>query len=115
MMGRRNRQIVLGLVVAALLLFGLIAGLGAVQPYPAWLLAWSVVTFAAYAIDKAQARRGRWRIPELALHGMAIAGGAIGGWFGLLALHHKTRHPAFPLILGAALVGQAVVWDFLSS
>jgi uncharacterized membrane protein YsdA (DUF1294 family) len=114
-MGPRNRPIVLGLVVAALLLFAFISVIGDVRPYPAWLLAWSVATFAAYAIDKAQARRGGWRIPELALHGMALAGGAIGGWFGLLGLHHKTRHPIFPLILGAALVAEAVVWDALGS
>ena len=113
-MGQRNRQIVLGLVVAALLLFALLASVFAFPPYPAWLVAWSIVTFAAYVIDKTQARRGGWRIPELALHGLAIAGGAIGGWFGLLGLHHKTRHPIFPLVLGAALVAQAVVWDALS-
>jgi uncharacterized membrane protein YsdA (DUF1294 family) len=114
-MGPRNRPIVLALVATALVLFALAAIVGGVRPYPAWLLAWSVATFAAYAIDKAQARRGGWRIPELALHGMALAGGAIGGWFGLLALHHKTRHPAFPLVLGLALVAQAVVWDALGS
>ena len=113
-MGQRKRLIVPGLVAAALLLFVLLATVLAIPPYPAWLVAWSVATFAAYAIDKAQARRGGWRIPELALHGMAIAGGAIGGWFGLLGLHHKTRHPIFPLVLGAALVAQAVVWDALS-
>ena len=112
-MGQRNRLIVLALVAAALLLFALIAIVLAIPPYGAWLVAWSVVTFVAYAIDKTQARRGGWRIPELALHGMAIVGGAIGGWFGLLLLHHKTRKPIFPLVLGAALVAQAVVWDAL--
>lgn len=114
MSGQRNRLVVLGLAVAALLLFALLATVLAFPLYPAWLAAWSVVTFAAYAIDKTQARRGGWRIPELALHGMAIAGGAIGGWFGLLGFHHKTRKPIFPLVLGAALVAQAMVWDALS-
>ena len=107
-------MVVLGLMAAALLLFGILAIALAIPPYPAWLVAWSVVTFAAYVIDKTQARRGGWRIPESALHGMAIVGGAIGGWFGLLGLHHKTRKPIFPLVLGAALVAQAVVWDALS-
>lgn len=114
-MGQRNRLIVLGLLATALALFALLATALAIPLYPAWLAAWSVVTFAAYAIDKTQARRGGWRIPELALHGLALVGGAIGGWFGLLGLHHKTRHPIFPLVLGAALVAQAVVWDALSS
>ena len=45
----------------------------------------------------------------------ASVGGAIGGWIGLLGLHHKTRHPVFPLVLGIALavqilIGVAVGW-----
>ncbi len=114
MIGRRNRPIVIGLVAAALGLFALIVVLGS-GPYPAWLAAWSIVTFAAYAIDKAQARRGGWRIPEVVLHGLAIVGGAIGGLIGLTVLHHKTRHPVFPLVLAVALtvqvaIGVAIDW-----
>jgi len=108
LIGRRNRPIVLGLVAAALGLSVLIVGLGS-GPYPAWLAAWSVVTFVAYAIDKAQARRGGWRIPEIVLHGLSVVGGALGGWVGLLALHHKTRHPIFPLVLAVALTVQVAI------
>jgi len=113
--GRRNRPILIGLVAGALALFAVLALVLAVRPYVAWLTAWSVVTFAAYAIDKTQARRGGWRIPELVLHALAVVGGAIGGWIGLLGLHHKTRHPVFPLVLAVALavqilVGIAVGW-----
>jgi len=107
--GRRNRPIVIGLVATALGTFAVLAVTFRVSPYVAWLAAWSVVTFAAYAIDKTQARRGGWRIPEAALHGLAIAGGAIGGWVGLLVLRHKTRHPVFPLVLAAALTVQIVI------
>ena len=109
MIGRRNRPVVIGLVAAALGTFAILAGVTRVSPYIAWLAAWSVVTFVAYAIDKAQARRGGWRIPEVALHGLALAGGAIGGWVGLLALRHKTRHPVFPLVLAVALTVQIVI------
>ena len=109
MIGRRNRPIVIGLVAAALGTFAVLAFVLRISPYVAWLAAWSVVTFAAYAIDKAQARRGGWRIPEVALHALAIAGGAIGGWIGLLALRHKTRHPVFPLVLAVALTVQIVI------
>ncbi len=80
-----------------------------IQPYLAWLGAWSVATFAAYAIDKSQARRGSWRIPENGLHGLALAGGAIGGWVGLLGLRHKTRHAVFPLVLAVALTAQVII------
>ena len=109
MIGRRNRPVVIGLVAAALGTFAVLAVIFRVSPYVAWLASWSVVTFVAYAIDKAQARRGGWRIPEAALHGLAIAGGAIGGWVGLLMLRHKTRHPVFPLVLAVALTVQIVI------
>ena len=109
MIGRRNRPVVIGLVAAALGTFAVLALVLPVSLYVAWLAAWSVVTFAAYAIDKAQARRAGWRIPEVALHGLAIAGGAVGGWVGLLALRHKTRHPVFPLVLAVALTIQIVI------
>lgn len=115
MIGRRNRPIVIGLVASALGLFALLVLFLDVGPYPAWLAAWSVVTFAAYAIDKAQARREGWRIPEIVLHGLAIAGGALGGLIGFTVLHHKTRHPLFPLVLAVALtvqvaIGVAIGW-----
>jgi uncharacterized membrane protein YsdA (DUF1294 family) len=106
---RRNRPIVVGLVAAAMALFAVFVLALSIGPYPAWLAGWSVVTFAAYAIDKGRARRGGWRIPEVVLHGLAIAGGALGGWVGLLALHHKTRHPVFPLVLAVALTVQVVI------
>ena len=109
MIGRRNRPVLVGLVAAALALFVVLALVLGVRTYVAWLAGWSVVTFAAYAIDKTQARRGGWRIPELVLHALAIVGGAIGGWVGLLGLHHKTRHPAFPLVLAVALIVQIVI------
>ena len=109
MIGRRDRPTVIAFVVLAIGLVAVLVLAFSIRPYVAWLAAWSVVTFIAYAIDKAQARRGGWRIPEIVLHGLAIAGGAIGGWVGLLALHHKTRHPVFPLVLAIALTVQIVL------
>ena len=60
------------LVILALVLFVVLAVIGPVRPYPAWLIAWSIATFVAYAVDKTQARRGGWRIPEIVLHGLAV-------------------------------------------
>ncbi len=51
-------------------------------------------------------RRHGWRIPEVALHGLVLAGGSIGGWIGLLGWRHKTRHPIFPLVLAVARTAQ---------
>jgi len=105
----RYRATLAVLAAAALAGFAILVTATGIAPYVAWLGAWSVATFAAYLIDKTQARRGSWRIPEIGLHSLAVVGGAIGGWVGLLGLRHKTRHPLFPLVLAVALTAQVVV------
>jgi uncharacterized membrane protein YsdA (DUF1294 family) len=105
---QRNRAIVGALAIMALATSALLVIL-AVRPYLAWLAGWSIATFAAYGIDKGQARRGGWRIPELGLHGLALAGGAAGGWLGMAAFHHKTRHPRFIVVLAVATALQAAL------
>jgi len=105
----RYRATLAILVVAAVAGFAILVAIGQIQPYVAWLATWSAATFVAYAIDKSQARRGSWRLPENGLHGLAMAGGAIGGWVGMLGLHHKTRHPMFPVVLAIALTAQVVI------
>jgi uncharacterized membrane protein YsdA (DUF1294 family) len=63
--------------------------------YLNWLIAGTVTTFLVYAYDKMQARRGGWRVPEIVLQGLVLAGGVIGGWLGMLVLRHKTLHRSF--------------------
>jgi uncharacterized membrane protein YsdA (DUF1294 family) len=63
--------------------------------YLDWLLAGTVTTLLFYAYDKAQAKRGGWRVPEIVLQGMVLAGGVVGGWLGMLVLRHKTLHRTF--------------------
>ncbi len=112
---RQNRVIIGVLVaVAVALSFAAVVVLH-LPPYMGWLLGWSLATLAAYGIDKAQARRGRWRIPEAGLHGLAIAGGALGGVAGMLAFRHKTRNPAFVIVLAVASVVQIGVGIALST
>ncbi|MNP99281.1 hypothetical protein D3C85_119070 [compost metagenome] len=53
-------------------------------------LALSVLTFAAYAFDKAAARAGRRRISERALHLLSLAGGWPGALLGQQWLRHKS-------------------------
>lgn len=58
------------------------------------LLAWNLITWAAYRVDKARARaaRGARRIPERTLLTMAAIGGSIGA---LIAVYgHRQRHKA---------------------
>lgn len=71
----------------------------------------SLVLFIMMGHDKRQARRGGRRVPEKRLFAVAALGGALGGWLGMYAFHHKTRHwhfkfgfPALALLHLAALV-----------
>jgi uncharacterized membrane protein YsdA (DUF1294 family)/cold shock CspA family protein len=48
----------------------------------------SVLTFIAYALDKASAAAGTWRTPESTLHALALA----GGWPGALVAQQILRH-----------------------
>lgn len=63
----------------------------------------NVITFVVYGIDKLKAKRGSWRISEASLLGLAVIGGSIGAWCGMMMWRHKTKHPQFkygiPLII----------------
>ena len=82
-----------------------------------YLVAINVVTFFLYGIDKRKAKRGKWRIPEATLLGLAFIGGSIGAWLGMRAWHHKTMHKKFkygiPLILIAQIA--LAIWVLTSS
>ena len=60
-----------------------------------WLLVWNFVAFALMGVDKAKARRGRWRIPEKTLFLSAILGGSVGAMLGMSLFRHKTQHRRF--------------------
>ena len=70
--------------------------------YLGWLLAVSAATFTLYGLDKHQARTGGLRVPENVLHALALAGGAAGGWAGMLFFRHKTQHGVFYAVLAVA-------------
>jgi uncharacterized membrane protein YsdA (DUF1294 family) len=81
--------------------------------YLDWLLAGTVTTFFFYAYDKMQAKRNGWRIPEIVLKGLVLAGGVIGGWLGMLGLRHKTLHRSFWAVQWVASVIYLVLaWLF---
>lgn len=64
----------------------------------AWLLFMPVLnglTFFVYAWDKDAARQGRWRVRELHLHALALAGGWPGAWWAQQLLRHKSLKPSF--------------------
>lgn len=66
------------------------------------VLAMNVVTFLTFGYDKACARRGRRRVPERTLIGLAFATGVIGAWVGMSTFRHKTQKTSFRLSMALA-------------
>ena len=60
-----------------------------------YLLAVNVLTFIDYGVDKWKARRGRWRVPEATLMGLAALGGSVGAWLAMQLFCHKTQKKKF--------------------
>lgn len=61
------------------------------------LIAFNIVSFALYGIDKAKAKLNGWRISEKTLMFWSLVGG-IGAVAGMKTFHHKTLKPKFKAI-----------------
>jgi uncharacterized membrane protein YsdA (DUF1294 family) len=111
----RHRPVLVGSLAAGAIAFGFMWLVLDWSPILAWLVGWSIPTFAVYGIDKAQAGRDGWRVPEWLLHALALGGGVIGAWAGRLAFRHKTRKPIFLVVLiaGSVLWGALAIWALL--
>jgi uncharacterized membrane protein YsdA (DUF1294 family) len=113
----RSPKIVFALIalVAVLILGGLLAWLTgwSWSIFWIWLLAVNLVTFILYGFDKAQAKRNGLRVPEIVLHGLALAGGFLGGWAGRALFRHKTQKGMFTLVLVISTVIYAVLIFYL--
>ena len=58
----------------------------------------NAAAFMLYGIDKHKAVKGKFRIPEATLLGVAFIGGAAGAFLGMQLFRHKTRKPKFLLV-----------------
>ena len=74
-----------------------------------WVLALSVIAFAAMGIDKRRARLDRWRIREATFFILALIGGSPGAILGMRLFRHKTRHWYFRYGLPALLLLQILL------
>lgn len=99
---------IVAVAVAAVAALGLIL-LTSWNWYITWLVAWSIATFVLYGYDKTQAKREGGRVPEVVLHGMALAGGAAGAWAGMFGFRHKVRKRSFWAVLIVASVIQVAL------
>lgn len=73
----------------------------------------NIAAFAAFGIDKAKAKRGKWRTPEKTLIGMAVLGGSVGALIGMGIWHHKTKHKKFTVGIPIILLLQIAFGIFL--
>lgn len=79
-----------------------------------WLyLAASLITFAAYALDKWAAQKDHWRTPEKTLHLLALAGGWPGALIARKLLRHKTRKQPFRAIFWVTVVVHCAAFALL--
>ena len=60
-----------------------------------YLFAVNVLTFIVFGVDKWKAQRGRWRVPEATLMGLAALGGSVGAWMAMQLFRHKTQKKKF--------------------
>ena len=80
-----------------------------------YLLAVNVLTFIVYGVDKWKAQRGRWRVPEATLMGLAALGGSVGAWLAMQLFRHKTQKKKFRYVVPILFVLQvAAVALFLN-
>jgi uncharacterized membrane protein YsdA (DUF1294 family) len=74
-----------------------------------YLIVMNVIGLAVMGMDKAKARKHKWRIPEKVLFGVSLFGGSIGTWAGMYLFHHKTRHWYFVFGMPAILAVQTII------
>ena len=75
----------------------------------------SAASFAVYGWDKAAARRGGRRTPELTLHLLALAGGWPGALLAQSVFRHKTKKQPFRSIFWCTVVVNcaALAWTVI--
>lgn len=74
-----------------------------------YLIIINAAGFALMLVDKYQARKNLWRIPESTLITVCAIGGSLGCLAGMYTFRHKTRHPKFTIGVPVILVIHAAL------
>ncbi len=109
---RHSRDTVV-LLLAAVLLFAAALHYGGTGIAAAYLAALNGALFLLYGLDKAAARRGWRRTPEVLLHLAALAGGTAGALLAQRLFRHKVAKRSFMVrFWGIALLqtAAALLW-----
>jgi len=78
-----------------------------------FILFMNAVGFLLMGADKYKAKKKLWRIPEKMLFLVALLGGAVGVYAGMLFFRHKTKHWYFVIGIPAILVAEAAITLFI--
>ncbi|MGM9850032.1 MAG: DUF1294 domain-containing protein [Bacilli bacterium] len=69
-----------------------------------YLLIINIITFIIYGIDKYKSIKHKYRISENSLIILAILGGSLGAFFGMIIFHHKTKKKKFIILIPIILL-----------
>ncbi len=80
----------------------------------AYIAVLSLMALAMMKIDKRQAQKRGQRIPEKNLWRVALFGGGIGAYIGMMMFRHKTKHTNFRIgfLMLAVLQAVLLIWIY---
>ena len=95
-------------ILAALLVLGIsfILWHQGIPSLYAYLIGISIMTLLFYGYDKYQSMHQGFRVPEIILHAVTLAGGTPGALLGQQIFRHKTSKRSFRLWLGLIVAVQ---------
>ncbi len=79
----------------------------------AYIIIINIITYIAYAYDKHQAKRHKWRVRESTLLFLALAMGSIGALAAMYTTRHKTKHKKFTVGVPLLLILNIMMLVFL--
>lgn len=79
-----------------------------------YLLIINLVAFVCYGVDKLKAKRNAPRVSERTLLLLALLGGSVGAWLGMLVWRHKTKHAMFSVGVSVMLLLQAALYWWIT-
>ncbi len=74
-----------------------------------YLVLINLLAFLMMWLDKRNAKKGKWRIPENTLLLLVILGGGIGGIVGMYTFRHKTQKAKFVIGFPAILICEIIL------
>ena len=69
-----------------------------------YIIGINILTFILMGWDKYCAKKDYWRISESNLLGLAILGGGIGAFLGMITFRHKTKKSLFKIGLPISII-----------